>query len=86
RTNLGIVANGDAIADVVVYDAAGNEVATLLYVTDAGVRHAPLFLPVSGGRARVRFRGNPGQAYASLVDGRTGDATYIVYSSPRNDR
>jgi hypothetical protein len=49
--------------------------ATLQTVT--GVAQLPVLPRIASGRAVVRFLGEPGRAYASLIDNRTGDATYI---------
>jgi subtilisin-like proprotein convertase family protein len=77
RTNVGIVADAPAEAEVVVFDAAGREIARQSLVTEGGVAQLSVRAPVSSGRAVVRFVSGSGCAYASLVDNRTGDATYV---------
>jgi subtilisin-like proprotein convertase family protein len=81
RTNIGVFAGGplDATgtAEVVVYDAAGTEVQRALLETVGGVAQMPVLPRIVSGRAVVRFLGTPGHAYASLIDNRTGDATYV---------
>jgi hypothetical protein len=76
RTNLGIVASEPAAAEVVVYDAAGAEVERHHLATAGGFVQVPVAAAVEGGRAVFRFSG-PGRAYASLIDRRSGDATFI---------
>ncbi|HEX8253637.1 MAG TPA: proprotein convertase P-domain-containing protein [Thermoanaerobaculia bacterium] len=78
RTNIGIVAEEAAIAEVVIYDAAGAEVSRTTLSTSGGVAQTAVLAPVIGGRATVRFTSGRGRAYASLVDNRTGDATYVA--------
>ncbi|HEX6640114.1 MAG TPA: hypothetical protein VF215_03335, partial [Thermoanaerobaculia bacterium] len=83
RTNVGIFNYyaREATAEVVVYDAAGVEMQREVLRTVNGVAQMPVTAGVSGGRAVVRFLSGldlgPGFGYASLIDGRTGDATYI---------
>ena len=77
RTNLGIVAMGPAEADVIVYDAAGLEVERHRLATLGGFVQVAVGQIVNGGRAEFRFRGE-GRAYASLIDRRTGDATFVA--------
>ncbi|HEV7768543.1 MAG TPA: proprotein convertase P-domain-containing protein [Thermoanaerobaculia bacterium] len=81
RTNIGIVSEEPALAEVIVYDAAGSE---LMRQTVSA--QMPVTVPVTAGRAVVRFLSGSGRAYASLIDNRTRDATAIVYPSPRNAR
>jgi subtilisin-like proprotein convertase family protein len=84
RTNIGIFVdyNPTLTAEVVVYDAAGHEVQREVLSTTDGIAQMPVVPGIAGGRAVVRFLGAPGQrpghAYASLIDDRTGDATYIA--------
>jgi subtilisin-like proprotein convertase family protein len=77
RTNIGIVATEPALALVLVYDAAGSEVARQALSTDGGFAQFTVPVAVTSGRAVVRFLGGDGHAYASLVDNRTGDATFV---------
>jgi hypothetical protein len=83
RTNIGIFSDflRKAAAEVVVYDVAGIEVQREILHTVNGVAQMPVLPRIAGGRALVRFLDGldlgPGHAYASLVDDRTGDATYI---------
>ncbi|HEX8616641.1 MAG TPA: hypothetical protein VF911_03550, partial [Thermoanaerobaculia bacterium] len=76
RTNIGIVADGLAFAEVSIYDAAGNEVARTPLATSGGVAQLQVTQRIVNGRATVRFTGR-GRAYASLIDNRTGDATFV---------
>jgi subtilisin-like proprotein convertase family protein len=77
RTNIGIFSDDGALAEVVVHDAAGVEVQRELLATFNGIAQLAVRTPVVSGRAVVRFLSGRGQAYASLVDNRTGDATYV---------
>ncbi|HEX2061364.1 MAG TPA: proprotein convertase P-domain-containing protein, partial [Thermoanaerobaculia bacterium] len=77
RTNIAIASGGRASAEVFVYDAAGTEVMRTTLATTGGVAQMPVVANVVSGRAIVRFTEGSGQAYASLVDGRTGDATFV---------
>lgn len=81
RTNVGIVAAGPAEAEVTVHDAAGNVVERFLLMTAGGAAQRGVATPVTSGRAMVRFLSGTGRAYASLIDNRSGDATWID-SSP----
>ena len=78
RTNIGIVSDEPALAEVTIYDAAGTEVARTTLATAGGVAQLQVLQRVVNGRATVRFAGRPARAYASLVDNRTGDATFIA--------
>ncbi|HYI09504.1 MAG TPA: proprotein convertase P-domain-containing protein [Thermoanaerobaculia bacterium] len=77
RTNIGIVSDRYAQAEVTVYDAAGNELQTGYLETGGGVHQFMVFRPIVNGRARVRFLFGHGRAYASMIDTGTGDATYV---------
>jgi subtilisin-like proprotein convertase family protein len=77
RMNIGIFAKQEATAEVIVYDASGAEVQRALLETFDGIAQTAVPPRVSGGRATVRFLSGSGHAYASLVDNRTGDATYV---------
>jgi hypothetical protein len=78
RTNIGIVSDAPAFVEVLVYDAAGTEVLRTMVSTEGGVAQLQLAQRIVNGRAVVRFLGGTGRAYASLVDNRTGDATYVA--------
>jgi subtilisin-like proprotein convertase family protein len=78
RTNIGIVSDAAALAEVVVYDAAGTEASRMVLSTNGGVAQLQVTQRVLNGRATVRFLGGTGRAYASVVDNRTGDATYVA--------
>jgi subtilisin-like proprotein convertase family protein len=81
RTNIGIFNDSlRTTAEVVVYDAAGTEVQREILSTINGIAQMPVVPGIASGRAVVRFDAldlRPGHAYASLIDDRTGDATYI---------
>ena len=84
RTNIGVFNYfaPETTAEVVVFDAAGAEVQREVLRTSEGVAQMAVAPRVTGGRAVVRFLDNGlelgrGHAYASLVDNRTGDATYV---------
>ena len=78
RTNVGIVSDTPAFAEVIVYDAGGTEALRTVLSTEGGVAQLQLTQRLVNGRATVRFLGGTGRAYASLVDNRTGDATYVA--------
>lgn len=78
RTNIGIVSDGQARAEVTIYDASGVVVATMMLQTAGGLDQAAVLPRVVRGRARVRFELGRGRAYASLVENSTGDPTYIA--------
>jgi subtilisin-like proprotein convertase family protein len=77
RTNIGFVSDGVARVDVTVFDAAGTEIERLSLGTDGGAAQLPVTAPVSGGRAVVHVLEGRARAYASLIDRRSGDATFI---------
>jgi subtilisin-like proprotein convertase family protein len=77
RTNIGIVSDAPAFAEVIVHDSAGTEVLRTTLGTNAGVAQTAVTPRLTNGRAVVRFLAGRGRAYASLVDGRTGDATFV---------
>ncbi len=85
RTNIGVFNffTREATAEVVVYDAAGIEVQRELLRTSHGVAQMTVLPRIASGRAVVRFLDGldfgPGHAYASLIDERTGDATYVAW-------
>jgi hypothetical protein len=55
-----------------------SEVVRSTLSTDGGVAQFQVTQRIVNGRATVRFLGGTGRAYASLVDNRTGDATYVA--------
>lgn len=77
RTNIGIVSEAEAIAEVVTFDAGGTEISRDVLGTRGGLAQFAVLEPVRGGRATVRFVEGGGRAYASLIDNRTQDATYV---------
>jgi subtilisin-like proprotein convertase family protein len=77
RTNVGIFTDDEASAEVVIRDAAGREVQRTILQTANGVAQVSVLPRVASGSATVRFLTGGGHAYASLVDNRTGDATYV---------
>jgi subtilisin-like proprotein convertase family protein len=77
RTNVGIFTAGEATAEVVIRDAAGNEVQRAILLTADGAAQLAVLPRIARGSATVRFLAGTGHAYASLVDNRTGDATYV---------
>jgi subtilisin-like proprotein convertase family protein len=77
RTNIGIVAREPVAAEVVVYDASGAERERFTLVATRGLAQASVGVPLTHGRAEVRFLGGSGSAFASLIDRRSGDATFV---------
>jgi hypothetical protein len=78
RANAGIVTDGFAIAELLVYDAAGNEVESHLLVTDFGLAQIGVGANITGGRAEVRhLAGDRIRAYGSVIDRRSGDAAFV---------
>lgn len=77
RTNIGIIANEAAVAEVVVYDSAGHELDRRLLDTPRGLASMAVTPHVINGRAVVRFLTGRGQAFASMIDNKTGDAALI---------
>jgi subtilisin-like proprotein convertase family protein len=78
RTNIGIYSEEPATAEVTLYDASGVELERFTLANDGGVAQRVVTRAVSNGRATVRFLSGTGNAYASLIDGRTGDATFVA--------
>lgn len=78
RTNIGLVANEPATAEVIVYDSAGREMERRVLGTPGGLAQTAVTSRVTNGRAVVRFLAGSGRAYASMVDNRTGDAALIL--------
>ena len=76
RTNLGIVSMEPVQAEITVYDASGTELERHSLATAGGFVQVPVANEVIGGRAVFRFTG-PGAAYGSLIDRRSGDATFL---------
>lgn len=77
RTNIGIVAREPVAAEVIVYDASGAERERFTLVATRGLAQASVGVPLVHGRAEVRFPGGTGRAFASLIDRRSGDATFV---------
>jgi subtilisin-like proprotein convertase family protein len=79
RTNIGIFNFNfhETIADVVVFDSAGVEVQRERLTTFDRIAQVPILPGIVRGRAFISFVTGEGYAFASLVDERTGDATYI---------
>lgn len=78
RANVGIVTDGFAVAEVIVYDAAGTEVDSHLLFTHFGIAQTGIGANVTGGRAVVRhLAGDRIRAYASVIDRRSGDAAFV---------
>ncbi|HEX6098287.1 MAG TPA: proprotein convertase P-domain-containing protein [Thermoanaerobaculia bacterium] len=78
RTNIGFSGAG-GLASVTIYDAAGAVVERFSLFTDlsGGVVQREVRSPVTNGRAVVQFALGTGRAYASVIDRRTGDATFF---------
>jgi subtilisin-like proprotein convertase family protein len=81
RTNIGIVSESGASAEVAVFDAAGVEIERFALSTAAGVAQREVRSVVTNGRAVVSFQLGAGYAYASVIDNATGDATFFPGSS-----
>lgn len=78
RTNVGVaVTTENALFEIAVFNAAGAEIERHLVAAGPGVVQLPVRFRVSGGRAEVRFRSGGGGVYASLIDNRSGDATFF---------
>lgn len=77
RTNLGILCERECVAGVEVRDAAGAVVLQADLATSGGVARMAVPVMLTNGRAVVRFDRGAGQAWGSLVDNRSGDATYL---------
>jgi len=84
RTNIGIVAAGPAVAEVRVLDATGAPVETFVLRTEGGVAQVPVSAAVVHGRAVVTFLEGTGRGYASLIDRRSLDATYVGATKKRD--
>jgi subtilisin-like proprotein convertase family protein len=78
RTNIGFASRDPAAAEVVIYDAGGAEVERHQLLTLGGIAQLPVQTKVANGRAVVRFLTGSGRGYASLIDLRSGDATYMA--------
>ncbi len=78
RTNIGIFAEHASDAEVIVYDGAGVEIERFTLSTGGGVTLRAVQTVVTNGRAIVRFRTGSGRACASVLDRRTGDATFFT--------
>lgn len=77
RTNIGIVANEAAVAEVVLFDSAGHELDRRLLDTPRGLASMAVTPHVVNGRAVVRFLAGTGRAFASMIDNASGDAALI---------
>lgn len=77
RLNIGIASDQHAFAEVTYYDVAGNVLSTGYFNAPSGLYVSGLRQSDMGGRVRVRFIQSTGRAFASLIDPRTGDATYV---------
>jgi subtilisin-like proprotein convertase family protein len=78
RTNVGFVSDQPAVAEVVIHDAGGNEVTRSTLATTGGIAQMAVTPRITHGRAVVRFVEGRGRAYASLIDSRTSDATFVT--------
>ncbi|HJQ40657.1 MAG TPA: proprotein convertase P-domain-containing protein [Thermoanaerobaculia bacterium] len=74
RTNIGLIANEAALAEVTVYDSEGRVVDQRLLFTPRGLAQTAVTPRVVNGRALVRFLSGTGRAYASTIDNATGDS------------
>lgn len=78
RANIGIVSDGSAAAEVLVYDAGGTLVDSFILFAPGGLAQSGVTATVTGGRALVRHvAGGRIRAYASVIDNRSGDAAFI---------
>ncbi len=78
RTNIGIVSEHPVIAEVTLFDASGSEIERFTLATEGGVAQTNVARAIANGRARVRFLDGTARAYASLIDTRSGDATFVA--------
>ncbi|HYC88139.1 MAG TPA: proprotein convertase P-domain-containing protein [Thermoanaerobaculia bacterium] len=79
RTNIGVaVASENALLEITIFNAAGAEIEHYTVAAGPGIVQLPVRSRVSGGRAQVLFRSGGGGVYASLIDNRTGDATFFT--------
>lgn len=78
RTNIAIVANEPATAQVTIYDSAGTAVEQKLLDTPRGLAQTSVTTRVVNGRAVVRFLSGRGRAFASMIDNKSGDAALIL--------
>lgn len=77
NTNAGIASSEAATAELVVFDSAGIEQGRMRLSTTNGLAQVPIPGPLSAGRVTVRFLSGQGRAYLSMIDRRTGDATFV---------
>ncbi|HVE72351.1 MAG TPA: proprotein convertase P-domain-containing protein [Thermoanaerobaculia bacterium] len=77
-TNVGFMTTEQSRAELRIYNAAGAQVGQHILSMPAGWFHVPVVARVSGGRAVVHFTHGSGRAYASLIDRRSGDATFVA--------
>ncbi len=78
RTNIGILASAEALAELAILDASGAVVERQLLWTSRGLAQITVRVPVTGGRAEVRFLRWSGRAWASLVDNTSKDGAFFV--------
>ena len=79
RTNIGaaVTSPNGALLEIAVFNAAGVEIEHHVLAAGPGLVQMPVRSRVAGGRAAVLFRTGAGYAYASLIDRRTEDATFV---------
>ena len=78
-TNVGFLTTGGARAEITFYDAAGAQGGgRAIIAIPPGWFHVRAPESITGGRAVVRFTHGSGRAYASLIDRRSGDATFVA--------
>ncbi|MGZ5431397.1 MAG: proprotein convertase P-domain-containing protein [Thermoanaerobaculia bacterium] len=77
RTNVGIVSTGTSIVTFVVLDSAGTEIERRRLKVDPGVHQVPVTARVTNGHVVVIREHGVGTVYASLIDTRSGDATFF---------
>ncbi|HEX7155116.1 MAG TPA: proprotein convertase P-domain-containing protein [Thermoanaerobaculia bacterium] len=78
RTNLGLLTDEGGTARVLVYDAAGNEIARSEHTLGAlQIVQFPLLTPVVNGRVTVEVLSGIVYAYASVVDNLSGDPLFV---------
>jgi subtilisin-like proprotein convertase family protein len=79
RTNVGVAVTSDnALFEVTIYNAAGAELESHTIAAGPGVVQVPVRSRVTGGRAALMFRTGGGGVYGSLIDNRSGDATFFA--------
>ena len=79
RTNIGVaVTSASALIEISIFNAAGAEIERHTLTAGTGIVQVPVRSRVIGGRAAVLLRTGQGHVYASLIDNRTGDATFFA--------